>query len=299
MARLFGAYVVVDWSAREGRKVGEPAVRLGVAKRDVRFRLTYEASEAATRAEGERALRAALADLRRRGDRALIGFDVALGFPRGTAAALKLPRGQPWAASWDFLRKNVVDKADGTNNRFAVAAKMNRLMTDEARPFWGAPGKAAQRWLSATKPATRGEGVPPEFRHTDAARGRGAKSVWQMHGAATVGGQALVGIPAAKRLLDELGDKAAVWPFTTGWRALKPDDVAAFEALICEVFPPLHSAAAEPGETAEQTRIRATCEALARLDDAGKLGTAFGPAKGVDEGVIAEVEHEEGWILGA
>ncbi|MEI9905666.1 MAG: hypothetical protein WDN06_18310 [Asticcacaulis sp.] len=74
-------------------------------------------------------------------------FDFALGFPRGTAAKLAL-KGEPWQAMWDFLGKNVVDKADNSNNRFQVAAKMNRLMTDDAWPFWGCPKSAAQKWLS-------------------------------------------------------------------------------------------------------------------------------------------------------
>ena len=42
MARLFGAYVVVDWSAAESRKTGEQSLWIGVVKRDVRFRLAYE-----------------------------------------------------------------------------------------------------------------------------------------------------------------------------------------------------------------------------------------------------------------
>ena len=52
--RLFGAYVVVDWSAAEGRKTGEQSLWIGVMKRDVRFRLAYEAHNPPTRAEGER-----------------------------------------------------------------------------------------------------------------------------------------------------------------------------------------------------------------------------------------------------
>eukprot|EP01036_Dinobryon_divergens_P046684 gene46684-62446_t len=53
----------------------------------------------------------------------------------GTAARLKLD-GTPWSAMWKFVAANVVDKADNTNNRYQVAAKMNRLMTDAAWPLW-------------------------------------------------------------------------------------------------------------------------------------------------------------------
>ena len=35
------------------------------------------------------------------------------------------------------------------------------------------------------------------------------------------------------------------------------------------------------------------------MDDQGTLAHAFAPPKGTDEGTIARVESEEGWILGA
>src|SRR5215210_5323193 len=128
MSRLFNAYVIVDWSAASTPKVGKDSVWIGVLKRDIRFRLTFEAFNPATRKAAEAQLRETLADLRRRGDRALLGFDFPLGFPAGTAAALKLKE-PDWKGLWAFLASNLVDKADNTNNRFAVAAKMNRLMT--------------------------------------------------------------------------------------------------------------------------------------------------------------------------
>lgn len=301
MARLFGAYVVVDWNAAEGRKTGDQSLWIGVMKRDVRFRLSYEAHNPATRAEGEKLLRSVLADLRKRGDRALIGFDFALGLPRGTVDRLGL-KGDPWSALWSFCAANVVDKADNTNNRFAVAAKFNRLMTDEAYPFWGAPPRQAQRWLSTTKPASLGD--IPELRATEeATRKLGpklmAKSLWQMHGAGAVGGRALLGQAMVKRLADELGAGCAAWPFGTGFRALKPEDVEPLTALLVEVFPALFPTAPEPGEVKDATAVRGVCEALARLDEAGKLGAAFAPPKDLAADEVAFAEREEGWMLGA
>jgi hypothetical protein len=302
MARLFGAYVMVDWSAAAKPKTGKDSVWIGVLKRDVRFRLTFEAFNPATRAAGEAQLRTVLADLRRRGDKALIGFDFPLGYPEGTAAMLKLKGEPPWRAMWDFLAKEVRDKADNTNNRFAVAAKMNRLMTDEARPFWGAPANDTQRWLASTKPATHGADLPPLLRRTEQASkspGKaGAKSVWQVFGNGTVGSQAIVGIPAAKRLVDELGDKAGVWPFTTGWRAVTAEDVRPLEALVVEIYPSTFAAKTDPGEVIDQAQVRAAAEHFARLDEAGKLGAAFAAPKAADEAAVAAVEREEGWILG-
>ena len=302
MARLFGAYVMVDWSAASKPKTGKDSVWIGVLKRDVRFRLAFESFNPPTRTAAEAQLRIVLADLKRRGDKALIGFDFPLGYPEGTAAALKLKGDPPWRAMWDFLGKEVRDKADNTNNRFQVAAKMNRLMTDEARPFWGAPANDAQRWLSSTKPASHGADLPPLLRRTEQlTKGggkAGAKTVWQIFGNGTVGSQAIVGIPAAKRLRDELGDRAGVWPFTTGWRALAADDVRPLDALLVEIYPSTFAAKADAGEVLDQAQVRAAAEHFAKLDDAGKLGAAFAPPKGAPGDAAEPVEREEGWILG-
>lgn len=299
MSRLFNAYVMVDWSASQTPKLGKDSVWIGVMKRDIRFRLAFEAFNPATRHAAEAQLRDILADLRRRGDKALVGFDFNLGFPAGTAAALKL-KDPSWKGLWAFLAKDLVDKADNTNNRFAVAAKMNRLMTDEPRPFWGAPPKDVQRWLQPTK-AEVAEGAPPQLRRTELATQRlgkaAAKSVWQMTGAGAVGGQTLVGIPAVKRLADELGDKAVVWPFQTGWKALAPADLEGREAVFAEIYPALVPSKPEPGEIPDRAQVRAVAEHFAKLDEAGKLGAVFAPPKGVED--VEAVEAEEGWILGA
>lgn len=301
MARLFDAVIIADWTAAEGKKLGDQSVWIGVAKRDVRFRLYTETHNTATRAEGEALLNRLISEHRKRGDRVLVGFDFNFGFPAGTAERLKLS-GTPWQAMWKFLAANVVDKADNTNNRYQVAAKMNRLMTDEAWPFWGAPAKQAQRWLTTTKPPAGAGADIPEFRATEDAARKGRlqpKSVWQMHGAGAVGGQTLVGVPMVRRLLESLGPSGAVWPFGTGWRALDTADVEPLSALVVEVWPSMFDGKPQPGEFKDQAQVRATAEALAKMDESGALAKAFAPPKGSDEALIARVEQEEGWILGA
>lgn len=302
MSRLFSAYVMVDWSAAAAPRVGKDSVWIGVMKRDIRFRPTFEAVNPPTRDEAMSALRGVLADLRRRGERALIGFDFPLGYPEGTAAALKL-KPADWSGMWAFLAKEIVDKPTNVNNRFAVAAKMNRLMTDQPWPFWGCPANDAQRWLSTTKPAVEGDGLPPQFRRAEAAtKGKGkagAKTVWQIFGNGTVGSQALVGVPRVKALAAELGDKARVWPFQTGWRALTEADVEGLEAVIVEVYPSMMEARPEAGEVPDRAQLRALCEHLYRLDEAGRLGAEFAPKTAASLEDAAAVESEEGWILGA
>ncbi|SDQ08859.1 cobalamin biosynthesis protein CbiG [Brevundimonas sp. 374] len=305
MARLFDAYIVADWTAAETKKLGDTSLWIGVAKRDVRFRLYTETHNVATRAEGEALLASILADHRKRGDRVLVGLDFNFGYPVGTAARLGLEgtAGQaPWQLMWKFIASNIVDKADNTNNRYQVAAKMNRLMTDEAWPLWGAPAKQAQRWLTTTKPPAGSGADIPEFRATENAARKGRlqpKSVWQMHGAGAVGGQTLVGIPAVRRLLESLGPSGAVWPFGTGWRALMPDDVEPLSALVVEVWPSMHETKPQPGEFKDQAQVRSTAEALARMDEVGDLVKAFAPPKDASPELIAQVEQEEGWILSA
>ena len=301
MARLFDAFVMVDWSASSTPKTGRDSIWIGVNKRDARFRPTFEAHNPATRAAAMATLREVIGDLRRRGERVLVGFDFPLGYPRGTAARLGL-KDPDWSGMWKFLADNVVDKPTNVNNRFAVANKANRLMTDSAKPFWGCPAKDAQTWLQSTKPEHTAD-LPPVLRAAElATQGKGkagAKSVWQIFGNGTVGSQAIVGIPRVKALADSLGDKARVWPFQTGWKPLKDADLEGVDAVFAEIYPALGDVRPEPGEVPDRAQVRALCEHFLRLDEAGKLGEAFGPAKDIDEAEIAVIETEEGWILGA
>jgi hypothetical protein len=293
VSRLFTAYVMVDWSAAAKPAAGKDSIWIGVFKKDVRFRLAFEAHNPTTRAEAMAQIRAVLKELKRKGERTLLGFDFPLGFPRGTAGALNLK--QPdWSGLWAFLAKDLVDKPNNTNNRFAVANKMNRLMTDKDLPFWGCPPKDAQTWLSVKRP-DGWPGALTAMRHAEDVCT--AKSVWQLFGAGSVGGQALTGIPHLKALADDLGETARVWPFQTSWKSLGADDLEGADVLIAEVYPSLVEAKPEPGEIADRAQVRALCEHLARLDETGKLAAAFGPKSG--QAKFREVvEAEEGWILG-
>jgi hypothetical protein len=295
--RLFSAYVIVDWSAASKPTTGADSIWIGVMKRDVRFRLSFESYNEATRTAAEARLNTILADLKKRSERALVGFDFPMGFPRGFAAAMKL-KGDPWRAAWDELGKRVVDKPTNVNNRFNVAAQLNRLLTDGPFPFWGAPPKDVQTTLAATKPRAHGPGDLPEFRHADLAA-KGAASIWKTYYNGSVGGQAIMGIPVARRLKDARGDAARVWPFETGFKALTEADVAGVDVVMAEVYPSLINGAALPGEVKDQTQVRTTAEHFAKLDEAGKLGDVFGPAKDAAADAVLDAEREEGWILGA
>ena len=297
MSRLFNAYVIVDWSAAAKPTTGADSIWIGVLKRDIRFRMAFESFNPATRAEAQTRLTLILDDLKKRGERVLLGFDFPLGFPRGYAARMSLPGEAPWRAVWDQLDKMVKDKADNTNNRFGVGSEINRRMTGGPFPFWGCPPKDALTTLQPKRVRAHGEGDLPEFRHADQAA-RGASSIWKLYYNGSVGGQAILGIPAVRRMKLARGDALRAWPFETGFKPLAEADLDGVEVVVAEVYPSIFKAVPAPGEVKDQAQVRVTAEHFAKLDEAGKLGAVFGPSKLADATIVAEAEAEEGWILG-
>jgi hypothetical protein len=296
--RLFSAYVIVDWSAASKPTTGADSVWIGVLKRDVRFRLAFESFNPPTRAEAEKRLNLILDDFKKRSERALVGFDFPLGFPRGFADALKLPGEQPWRAAWDQIDKMAKDKADNTNNRFSVGSEINRRLTGGPFPFWGCPPKDALTTLQPKRTRNHGPDDLPEFRHADLAA-KGAASIWKLYYNGSVGGQAILGIPAARRLKLARGEALRAWPFETGFKALTEADLAGVDVVVAEVYPSLLKVQPGPGEVKDLAQVRATAEHFAKLDEANKLGALFAPPKGTAAEVVLEAEREEGWILGA
>ncbi|MBU6406081.1 MAG: cobalamin biosynthesis protein CbiG [Alphaproteobacteria bacterium] len=294
MTRLFQAYVMVDWSAASKPAQGTDSIWIGVAKRNVRFQFVTETHNPATRAAAAKLLGDILQELAKKGERTLLGFDFPLGFPRGTSAALKL-EGPPFQSLTNWVAKEIKDKPDNSNNRFQVGAKMNRLMTGEAFPFWGAPAREAQTMLSVKRPRDYRPGDVPEFRYCEEAA-KGASPVWKLYYQGSVGGQALTGLPLVKKLKDERGDRLKLWPFELGWRPLTASDLADVEVAAAEVYPSLLKPAITNGEIKDQAQVRALCEHFQALDDKGRLGAAFGPK--TDDPRRTAIEQEEGWILG-
>jgi hypothetical protein len=297
VTRLFSAYVIVDWSAAAKPNTGADSVWIGVLKRDVRFRMHFESHNPPTRAAAEKVLAQILDDLKRRSERALVGFDFPLGFPRGFASALKLAGDPPWAAVWTQIDKMVKDKADNTNNRFGAASEINRRLTGGPFPFWGCPPKDALTTLQPKRTRAHGPDDLPEFRHGEMLA-KGCSPIWKLYYNGSVGGQALLGIPALRRLKQARGEAVKIWPFETGLKTLAPADLDGVEAVVCEVYPSLYKVQPAPGEVKDLAQVRATAEHFARLDEAGKLGVQFGPPKGTADEVVADAEREEGWVLG-
>ena len=299
MARLFNAYVIVDWSAASKPTTGADSIWVGVLKRDVRFRMAFESHNPATRGEAEKLISGILDDRAKRSERTLIGFDFNLGFPRGLAEGLKLPaETPPWLAVWNQIDRMVKDKADNTNNRFGVGSEINRRLTGGPFPFWGVPPKDALTTLQPKKQRAHGPGDIPEFRHAELAA-KGSSPVWKLYYQGSVGGQAILGIPMVRRLKLARGEAMKVWPFETGWKALNEADLASVDVVAAEVYPSLLKITPQPGEAKDLAQVRAVAEHFFKLDEAGKLGAAFAPAKDTAADVVLDAEREEGWVLGA
>lgn len=303
MSRLFQSYIVVDWSAASKPTTGADSIWIGAYTPDARFRMQFDAVNPPTRAKAQEILADVLERLTRRRDRVLVGFDFSLGYPAGTAQALGLDLNgrKPWMAMHQFLQKEMKDKPDNANNRFPLAARMNRLISGGPFPFWGVPKRDEVTTLSQTKPRDHGPDDIAEYRHTEltaqARHGARPQSCWKLAYAGAVGSQSLTGIPVVSRLREKF-PASRLWPFETGWRALNDEVLDDVQIVFAEVYPSLVKAKPQPGETKDRAQVRALCESLLERDSTGRLSGKFGQrsedAK-IDPHLVTD---EEGWILG-
>lgn len=321
---LFDAYLAVDWSARSGSTGAAPAADAvwaseawwdGDALRWARERYFP------TRRACIEHLVAALSRQISRARRVLVGFDFPLGYPAGLARALGL-EGPSWRATWRLLRdpgaslpgapENRYATVDNANNRFAVAAALNRAATGGRRravpgPFHGCPARHESAWLLRTRaefPFVVRRGVALAYWRRAEARlrrgGRAPLSGWWVlgGGAPTAGGQALVGIPAVHELAERLGRCAAIWPFETGFTAVPAGSGPGGRAVLAEIWPGLVEAPLQAGLVRDAAQVRATAAWAAAADASGSLGALLDRPAGLTEREVDACADEEGWILG-
>jgi len=295
---LFHTHVVVDWSARS-RPSPERQTKdaiwwaaARIARRGVRV---GEPEYARTRHDALGRLARSIAGELDRGRRVLVGFDFPFGYPAGVAAHLS---GKASAlALWDWLAARIEDGPDNGNNRYDIAAAINRKYPGLG-PFWGRPGTWDYPAIPMRASArTHREAHPDERRICDR-RAKGAKTVWQLAYAGSVGSQMLLGLPALKRLAQDrrIAGHTAIWPFQTGLRT--PDA----PVVIAEVYPSLLRnevrARQRDGEILDGAQVRVSAEAFARLDAGGGLASLFAGAPDLTQAERRIVEKEEAWILG-
>ena len=290
---LFHTHIIVDWSARSRPSPARPtkdsiwwcAARDGVAADPEYARTRHEAiGRLATILKAE-------LDADRR---ALVGFDFPFGYPAGVARDLT---GRPSAFGlWNWLDERIKDADDNANNRFEVAEAINRAYPGIG-PCWGRPATWSHPDVPTRGSArTQQDTHPPERRLAD--RRAGAKTVWQLAYAGSVGSQVLLGLPALKRLVRDprLEGQAAIWPFDTGLSV--PDA----PVVIAEIYPSLLKPQVDQrrrqGEILDRAQVRVNAQAFANLDSRYMLAPSFEGAARLTTEQRRIVESEEAWILG-
>lgn len=287
----FDACIMVDWSANSRPKTGKDSIWRCVATREREGPRIEEPVNTRTRSGAIEEIAERLEAMVSDGRSVLVGFDFPYAYPSGFAKALGLT-GQPWRAIWNELAGLVRDDQDNrVNNRFQVAASLNRRLGNAGR-FWGCPGSARCTGLETTKGATRHPSLA-EFRIAER-RVQGPKSCWQLFYNGSVGGQALLGIPYLARLRDHprLAPVSAVWPFETG--AMIPPRVPGRPRIVqAEIYPSSVAVAPAPGEVKDSAQVRTLARYFLARDSTEDLESDFAaPA------VSGDAWREEGWILG-
>lgn len=245
----------------------------------------------------------------------LIGIDASLGAPAGVAAAVG---GRPgWESWWDTLAELVDDRPDNDNNRWQVAAELNRRIarhTDPgasitathpgtaaetvdgsrplAGPFWGGPAAAEVAGLGRRRPERF---AVPEYRlcETELRRsGRRPFPLWQLAYAGSVGSQALLAVAALVGLRRRIGDRMRIWPFEAG----SVGDAGSGhgtgrvgQVVVAEVWPSMWPLELGSHPIRDAAQVVETAALVAEAPLADWLDTADLPE-------IARAE--EGWILG-
>ena len=306
MARLFDAYIMVDWSAASKPTTGANSIWIGILAKDARLKFQFTAVNPDTRLKATELIEGLIAKLNKRGDRVLLGFDFSMGYPAGTAAALGLDtESQPaWQAMHRFLSAKLKDKPDNSNARFAIAAGMNYKISQGPFPFWGAPARDQVKTLGAKKTsfenATLAHNRLAEYRlaeqHLRDTLKAKPKSVWQLAYTGSVGSQSLIGIPHIHKLLTTLPD-ATLWPFQTGFNRLDEEALEGIKTVIAEIYPSALQVTPAKGEVLDKAQVETIARHYCDLDGKRRLGPLFGPPDSLDRGKIAQIEAEEGWIL--
>ncbi len=301
MARLFNSYIIVDWSASSKPATGKDSIWIGAYVPDARLRLTFRASNPETRAKALEQLKDLIDRLTHRGDRILLGFDFPLGFPKGASAALNLKGDTPRQAMADFLSKELKDKPDNSNNRFALAARMNRIISEGPFPFWGCPKRDALTTLSIKKAREHGPEDIPEYRLSEKAAIKSKKGkpqpVWKIAYAGAVGGQSMTGIPVVEKLRQDF-PSMKLWPFDLPLAPLSDDDLENVSVVACEVYPSMLPADVKTTEYRDESQVRVMAEHFAKLDESGDLARLFQASADLTEDDKSAISGEEGWILG-
>jgi precorrin-8X/cobalt-precorrin-8 methylmutase len=284
-----------------------------------------------TRHDCEQWLRERLLEHVAQDRRVLVGFDFPFGYPSGFVAALGLgspasertprPAGQAgghhygpatWRLLWDELELLIEDAPDNSNNRFEVAAALNRRCGPAPGPLWGCQRGVAGPHLGPTSPSYPYRVGPIALERLRRAERQvpGTQPTWKLMGVGSVGGQCLLGIPVVSRLRSDprLRDVSRVWPFETCLADQMSPASGAF-VLHAEIWPGIvrrHLADADPAPAGreqlemikDEAQVRAVVRWLRSVDGSGGLRRLLGAPARLPPSAHHDVLAEEGWILG-
>lgn len=273
---LFDTVVIVDWSAKATPSPARPskdAIWVGVRRAGHAQSRYFRTRQAAEVALGD-----LLEDERTAGRRVLAGFDFAFGYPAGFAARLT---GQDDARSvWAWLAGHIRDTDRNETNRLQVGGQINAVFAPARGPFWGRPAAQDVAHLPFTKDVDYAAIGLSERRAIERLM-PGAKPVFQLMGAGSVGSQALTGLPMIHRLQQRTG--CAVWPF---------DAIAGAALVLAEVYPSILNAAVahDAAPIKDEAQVRLLAQSLWALGRHGQLAPLFD---------VPSEALTEGWILGA
>jgi molybdopterin-guanine dinucleotide biosynthesis adapter protein len=273
---LFDTVLIVDWSAKASPSPAKPskdAIWIGVRREG-----HAESQYFRTRQAAEAGLVLLLDAERRAGRRVLAGFDFPMGYPTGFAGRVT-GQADP-RLLWAWLACRITDDDRNTTNRLHIGAQINALFQPLAGPFWGRPKGQDIPHLPFTK-AVDYPALGLSERRAIEQQVAGAKSVFQLMGAGSVGSQALTGLPMIHRLQQR--PDTQVWPFDA------PGDAA---LVLAEVYPSIlkDAVARDPAAIKDEAQVRLLAHALWALAQHGQLPQLF---------VVPAIARKEGWILGA
>ena len=228
---MFDRIVVVDWSANATPKRGADSIWIGTVDAGIG---AAEPVNVPTR----RLARDLIVELCARAGPGAGRVRLPARLPRRVRRRCGFT-GTPWAATWEHLAETITDDDRNRNNRWEVAAELNRRLG--ARWFWGVPKRSRRRLAhvdQADPPDRRGSRISGTPRLACATRALHPFSASQLLGAGSVGSQALTGIPVVHRLRHHPARHTAlrVWPFETGLVEHPGADVAD-AVVLAEVWP--------------------------------------------------------------
>lgn len=295
-------FIAIDWSAKSGLSPAKPSKDALWASKSVLHEEEPQSTYFRSRAECVQYVKEEIQDAKKSGERVLIGFDFAFGYPSGYAKALGIKGG--WRNFISHLSELIRDE-ENVNNRFEVADQLNARLGKQG-PLWGHPATHSYSNLGPKK------GVFPhraraidiaEFRTVDLSlRHKGIQPIWKICYTASVGGQTLMGLPYLHFLSadKDIGQHVAIWPFDTHFVDDPFTSHSETVATVVEIWPGIMPIdARHKSSVRDEGQVKTISAFMKKTCLAGRLPDYFNPLGISTAPNLDELMNEEGWIFGA